>query len=42
MNEALGTALVFILVFVVVPLGLIATLRLVGRHRGDGDLHAPP
>ena len=42
MSEALGTALVFVVVFIVVPWGLILTLRLVGRRRGYGDLHAPP
>ena len=41
MNETLGTTLVFILVFIVVPWGLILALRLVGRRR-SGDLHAPP
>lgn len=39
MSEALGTTLVFVLVFIVVPWGLILTLRLVGRRRGYGDLH---
>jgi hypothetical protein len=31
MSEALGTTLIFIFVFIVVPWGLILTLRLVGR-----------
>jgi hypothetical protein len=42
MSEALGTTLVFIFVFIVVPWGLIFALRLVGRRRGDGSLYAPP
>lgn len=42
MNETLGTTLVFILVLIVVPWGLILALRLPGRRRGYGDLHAPP
>jgi hypothetical protein len=41
MNEALGTALIFILIFIVVPWGLIFALRLVGARHGDGSLYAP-
>jgi hypothetical protein len=41
MSEALGT-LIFIFVFIVVPWGLILTLRLVGRRRGYDNLYAPP
>jgi hypothetical protein len=37
-SEALGTTLVFVLVFIVVPWGLILILRLVGRRRGYGDI----
>ena len=41
MNEALGTALIFVLIFIVVPWGLIFALRLVGRRHGDGSPYAP-
>jgi hypothetical protein len=41
MSEALG-ALIFIVVFIVIPWGLIPTLRLVGRRRGYDNLYAPP
>jgi hypothetical protein len=41
MSEALGT-LIFIFVFIVVPWGLILTLRLVGRCHGYDILYAPP
>jgi hypothetical protein len=42
MNEALGTTLVFIFVFIVVPWGSILALRLIGRRRGAESLYAPP
>ena len=41
MSEALGTTLVFILVFIVVPWGSILAIRLIGRRRGYGNLSAP-
>jgi hypothetical protein len=40
MDAALGMA-IFILVFIVVPWGLIFALRLVSRRRGYDNLHAP-
>ncbi len=40
MNAARGMA-IFILVFFVIPWGLIFALRLVGRRRGYGNLYAP-
>jgi hypothetical protein len=43
MSEALGTTLVFIVVFIVVPWGSILVLRMIGRRRGaGGSLYAPP
>jgi hypothetical protein len=33
---------IFILIFIVIPWGLIFTLRLVGRRRGYDNLIAPP
>jgi hypothetical protein len=40
MDAALGMA-IFILVFIVIPWGLIFALRLVSRRRGYDNLHAP-
>ena len=41
MSEALGTTLVFIFVFIVVPWGSILAIRLIGNRRGYGNLYAP-
>jgi hypothetical protein len=41
MSEALVNTLVFVLVFIVVPWGLIFGLRLVGRRRGYDSQYAP-
>jgi hypothetical protein len=41
MSEALGLV-IFVVVFIVVPWGLILGLRLAGRRRGYDNLYAPP
>jgi hypothetical protein len=41
MSAARGL-LIFILVFIVLPWGLILAVRVVGRRRGYDNLYAPP
>ena len=41
MSTARGL-LIFMVIFIVIPWGLIFALRLVGRRRGYDNLYAPP